>query len=161
LKSSQEISPFDNGQIKELPLTGAELIELIRPVLESGKTVRFRSRGWSMAPLIRDGDIIQIAPLAQQAPGMGDVVAFANPGTGRLLVHRVIGIKLYGYLTQGDNLPGKPDGLIPAEAMLGKVVGVERNGQPVRFGLGVERWLIAFCSRYGLLPILARTFIKR
>ncbi len=147
---------IDDGQIKELPLTGPELIELMRPVLESGKTVRFRARGQSMAPFIRDGDIISIAPLHRQPPGLGDVVAFSSPGAGRLVVHRVIGRKTSGYLIQGDNLPGRPDGLIPGAALLGKVTRVERSGRSINFGLGPERRLIAIISRFGLFPLLGR-----
>ncbi len=150
------MSTFDKSQFKELSFAGSDPFELMRPVLENGAIVRFRATGWSMAPFIRDGDIISIAPIKYRAPGLGDVVAYASTGTGRLVVHRVIGRKFSSYLLQGDNLPGKPDGLVLAEALLGKVIRVERKGRPVSFGLGVERWLIAFCSRFGLLPLLAR-----
>ena len=58
--------------------------------------------------------------------------------------------------TQGDNMPGRPDGMIPVGDILGLVTCVERGGRKVRFGLGPERLLIALLSRSGLMEIIRR-----
>ncbi|MEA3438827.1 MAG: hypothetical protein U9R58_00935 [Chloroflexota bacterium] len=47
----------------ELALSGEALRELMREVLSKGVPVRFRARGWSMEPFIRNGDLICVSPL--------------------------------------------------------------------------------------------------
>lgn len=139
-----------------LSLSGKALIELMRAVHAKGRPFRFRAGGHSMAPFIRDGDVICLAPLTAREPGAGDVAAFIHPGTGRLCVHRVLSVKGNRYLIRGDNLPEKPDGRVPREAILGRVTIVERTGRRVRMGLGPERRVIAFLSRCGALTLMRR-----
>ena len=133
----------------ELPLSGQVLVELMRAVLTKGAPFRFRARGWSMAPFIRDGDIICVSPLPEAGPAMGEVVAFIRAGTGQLVVHRVIGRERGAYAIQGDNTPGKADATVSQEDILGRVTRITRNGKDVRLGLGPERRLIAALSRAG------------
>lgn len=139
----------------DLCLSRAALAELMQAVLARGQPFRFRAGGWSMAPFVRDGDTLCVAPL-RRAPRVGDVVAFARPGRGGVVVHRVVGRCGAAYLLQGDGLPGDGDGAIPRACILGRVTRVERNGSAVRLGLGPERVLIALLSRYGLLHPLWR-----
>jgi hypothetical protein len=109
-----------------------------------------------MAPFIRDGDVICVSPLASRAPGSGDVVAFIDPETKQLCVHRVLSVKGDSFFIQGDNMPEKPDGMIPREAVVGRVTSVERAGRRVRMGLGPERLLLALLSRCGGLAVIRR-----
>jgi SAM-dependent methyltransferase len=83
-------------------------------------------------------------------PRIGDVVAFVQPDTGRLAVHRVIARVDAGWLVRGDNGP-EPDGIVPRENLLGVVTRVERAGHDVRVGLGAERVLIALLQRANAL----------
>ena len=136
---------------KALSLSGPALLELVREVLAKGVPFRFRAKGWSMSPFIRDGDVILIAPFSNTRPRLGDVVAVNHPETGRLVVHRVIGKNHQSCLIQGDNLSGENDGWVPMEKIMGRVTRVERNGKKVWLGLGLERYGIAFFSRIGLL----------
>ena len=150
----------------ELSLSGAALLGLMREVLSKGVPFRFRAKGWSMLPFIRDGDVISISPLTHASPSVGDVVAFVRPGSGTLVVHRVVARRGSTCLIQSDNSPGSGDGLIPRGSILGRVTRVERGGQQIRLGLGPERFLIACLSRVGLLlpvwrraaPIFRRIF---
>jgi hypothetical protein len=135
----------------ELPLSGHALLELMRAVLARGVPFRFCARGWSMAPFIRDGDVITLSPFQRALPGVGDVVAFVRPGTGNLVVHRVVARRGSASLIQGDGVPECRDGIIPPENLLGRVTRVERNGQDVWLGLGPERTVIAWLSRVRLL----------
>ena len=64
---------------QDLPLSGQALLDLMRAVLAKGVPFRFCARGWSMAPFIRDGDVITVSPLRQSLPGVGEVVAFVRP----------------------------------------------------------------------------------
>ena len=139
-----------------LSLSGKALIELMQAVHAKGLPFRFNAGGHSMAPFIKDGDVICISPLASRAPGRGDVVAFIHPETKLLCVHRVQSVNRDRFLIQGDNMPEKPDGMIPREAIVGRVTGVERAGRRVRLGLGPERLLLALLSRCGGLTVIRR-----
>jgi len=125
-------------------LSGAALAVLMQAVLETGAHFRFRARGISMTPFIRDQDIVTVAPLEKRAQ-VGDVIAFIHPKSHRPVLHRVVECDAHGYWTQGDN-SAAPDGWIPATAVLGVIVAVKRNERSVRLGLGPERRLIAWLS---------------
>jgi hypothetical protein len=146
--------PVARTEAGELSISGKELSELMRDALARGATFRFRARGWSMAPFIRDGDTLTVSPPAPREPSVGQVVAFVRPGTGQLLVHRVIAAAPRGYDIQGDNAPGTLDVSVPLEEILGWVTRVTRDGRDVRLGLGPERRLIALLSRAGWLQPL-------
>ncbi len=158
----EEISGFiiDGGE-DNLSIGG--LIELLKAVTEKGKSFRVQAPGFSMYPFIRDRDYITISPLATGHPKLGDVVAFIQPGTGELVVHRIVKSKRDHYLVKGDNTPA-PDGLIPKANILGYVTKVDKDGKSIRFGSGFERTFIALMSRKNLLrPIrhIAYKLIRR
>ncbi len=134
----------------ELTFSSPMLSDFIRAVFEKGLPFRFRVKGFSMSPFIKDGDVVTIAPLVAARPYLGDVVAVTRPKTGELVVHRVVGKKSDACLISGDNMSGV-DGLIPKANILGFVKAVERDGMEVTLGLGPERWLIALLVRTKLL----------
>ena len=139
----------------ELSLPGPALLELLRATLAKGMSFRFRAKGFSMDPFIRDGDVITISALSEGSPALGDVVAFVQKETPKLAMHRVVRIKGGSYLIKGDNTTGA-DGLIPRANILGSVKRVERKDKRVFLGLGPERFLIAFLTRMGLTVPLVR-----
>ena len=109
-----------------------------------------------MSPFIRDGDVITIAP-GMKVYGIGQVVAFVNPVSERLVVHRIIGRHESRFLIQGDSLVGLSADIVHQDDILGRVVRVERGRKRVWLGLGPERHAIAMLSRVGLLlPIRSR-----
>ena len=139
---------------EELSLSSQSLRELLRAVLDKGASFRFRAKGFSMSPFIKDGDVLTVAPWQGTAPRLGDVVVFTHPNTGKLIIHRIIGKKIGSYLTKGDNVP-EGDGLISRAAILGRVTKAERDGKYIFLGLGPERFVIAFfLTHRGLLPLL-------
>jgi ribosomal protein S18 acetylase RimI-like enzyme len=145
-------------QIEDRPISGPALLELLRAVLDQGAPFRFQAPGFSMAPFIRDGDVVTIAPLNGRAPRVGEVVAFVQPARGRLALHRVIARRGATWLIRGDNSP-EPDGLIPRENILGVVTRMERDGRTVRLGLGGEGRLIAWLNaRDWLLPLKTKLY---
>jgi signal peptidase I len=136
-------------------LSGSGFTVLMAAVLEKGVPFRFTAPGGSMSPFIRDGDVITVAPGRIR---FGDVVAFVNPHSGRLTVHRVVRILRDGYLIKGDNV-AESDGCVPRASLLGRVSGVEHGSKQVRLGLGIERVVIAFLSRRGwLVPAIGATW---
>jgi hypothetical protein len=113
---------------------------------------RFEARGVSMAPFVRDCDILTISPLRARAR-LGDVVAFTGE-SGGLVVHRVAARRGGCYEIRADGLPDALD-LVPVDEVLGVVTRVERRGRDVRLGLGPERVLVAVLLRLRLfVPIV-------
>ena len=132
----------------ELPLSGASLTELLSSVLAKDKAFRFRAKGWSMSPFVKDGDVITVSPLRGREPRTGEIVAFLHPKSGRAAVHRVVRAAPGTFLLRGDN-SDDAEGPLAAERILGVVTEVVRDGKRVK---GVQgRWapLIAFLSRTG------------
>jgi signal peptidase I len=142
-----------NGSASELLLSGSDLVELLRELLAKGKLVKFRAKGFSMTPFIKDGDVVAVSPLSGRRPGLGDVAVFTHPRTKKLIVHRIVGKSGATYLARGDS-NSQTDGWVPGENLLGRVTGVERDGKAVSLGLGPERFLLALLTRFGLLKPL-------
>jgi hypothetical protein len=138
-----------NQASQSLPNT--VVTELMAATLDKNAYFRFTAPGFSMAPFIRNGDMITIAPKQLR---YGDVVAFVKPCCGKLTVHRIIRISGAEYLIKGDNL-AEADGLVPASSIIGRVVRVEHLGRQMRLGLGIERIAIAWLSCRGwLMPLV-------
>jgi hypothetical protein len=135
-------------------LSGEVLPELLRDILSKNAECRFQVKGHSMSPFIKDGDVVTISPIVGSSPGFGDIIAFINPKTERLIIHRVIGKIGDACLVKGESAL-EPDGLIERNHMIGMITRIEREGKKVFFGLGPERFLIAMLTRKNLLlPIL-------
>lgn len=123
------------------------LLDLMGDVLARGVPFKFKARGSSMTPFVRDGDVITISPLDQGRVGLGMIVAFNYPGRRNLVIHRIVDVAPDEVLIKGDNSPDKPDGWIPNGNLLGHVIEIRRAGRRIWLGLGSERCLIAFFSR--------------
>jgi len=131
----------------ELPLSGASFLALARAVLGRGFSLRFRAKGFSMAPFIRDGDVLTVVPKGGDLARPGDIVAFVHSSDGRLTVHRIVAFRGGEATIKGDNV-SMPDGTFPEGSILGFVRRVERDGRVVRPGFGVMGRLIASLSRH-------------
>ncbi len=102
--------------------------------------VRIPLNGNSMFPLIRwNKDYVTIVPLDRELT-LGDIVLIAEPGTGRYVMHRVWELRDGQVLTWGDHCV-EPDGWVPAEAIWGRAVLIERGRReiPTDPGKGL-RW---------------------
>lgn len=150
LKSREFEVAFLAKKAEEIHSSGPdEFVELLRSALNKGALFRFRAKGFSMSPFLRDDDVITVSPLWHRILRVGDVVAFVSPRTRRLMVHRVVAKRGNSYSIRGDHAPVS-DGLIPSVHILGRVTRVEREGKRVFVGFGPERFLIAFAARMGL-----------
>lgn len=114
--------------------------------------------GDSMGPLIRrNRDLVHILPLGRPLK-RGDVVLFELP-PGRYVVHRVYQIK-EGYVqTFGDHC-WNPDPWIPADAVLGVAVMVDRDGVRISLDNAFARilglvWMAGFPIRCGYWKLKA------
>mgnify|MGYP001195811299 CR=1 FL=1 len=82
-------------------------------------------RGSSMAPLLGEGNRVQVARSARYRAG--DLLVFRN-SVGDLVAHRLLGTRRsrgeLRFVLRGDATPAA-DGLVPLAAILGRVVGGE------------------------------------
>lgn len=140
--------------MQEINLSGSTFTGLVKAILDQKAAVRFKARGFSMSPFIRDGDILTVSPLTASGIRFGYVVFFLHPETRKAVVHRIIGRRKDLYFIKGDNT-WDIDGLIPKSDILGRIIKIERRDRKVRFGLGPERFLIALLSQKKILiPLL-------
>jgi ribosomal protein S18 acetylase RimI-like enzyme len=127
--------------MRAVGLNRAELAALSAEVLGRGGSFRFRARGSSMAPALRDGDLLTVEPTEAAALRMGDVILYRAEG-GRLAAHRVVARQAdQGRLTltaRGDAAAG-PGEAVRAELVLGRVVGVQRRGRTLDLDGGTRR----------------------
>jgi signal peptidase I len=79
-----------------------------------------------MLPSLRDGDLVEIRPVAVGEIGIGDVICY-EPPSGGLCLHRVVAREKRGFVTRGDALAYVES--VPAAAVLGVVTTVERRGR--------------------------------
>lgn len=98
---------------------------MTKPIFESNQ--RYVTAGFSMFPLLRNGDTVYFEPADAAAFTPGDLIAFADPA-GTLIVHRVIATS--PLRTQGDN-NARPDAVDLSMSPVARVLRVERGGESV------------------------------
>jgi hypothetical protein len=108
----------------------AQFSDVVESLLSRGVHVRFRAAGKSMLPTVRDGEHLIVAPVSAREIARGDVVlceTWRGP-----VAHRVEAVETNAagarlFLLRGDASLSR-DRAVPASALLGRVVGVERAG---------------------------------
>jgi hypothetical protein len=103
-------------------LDAATLWELARAITATGRAVRLRPTGTSMAPAIRAGDEVTIAPVDPAAVAVGDIVAV---GGARPRIHRVSARRAGLVVTCGDAC-ASADSPVSPELIVGRVTRVDR-----------------------------------
>ena len=110
--------------------------------------LRLQVRGESMLPALWPGDAVEIAACSINDVRCGEIVlAFWE---GRFFLHRFLAQHEQDrFLTRGDSMPG-PDPVFPADALLGKLSHVVREGQsvsvPARPWSRVVGMFFCYCS---------------
>jgi hypothetical protein len=114
---------------------------LVEELLDAGLQVRFRARGRSMAPAVRDGDVLTVAPVAPDLVTVGDVI-LCDTWRGPI-AHRVVAIHGNGsarcLVLKGD-CSLENDRPIQPERVRGRLVAVERNGHVDRHAFAGGGW---------------------
>jgi len=157
LRTRRNESVYFSRTGNELSLSGAAAAKLLRAIIQRGKPFKFKASGWSMSPFIRDKDIITLSPCSTAFPQKGDVVGVMDPDTGKLVVHRIVGMNNGRYWIKGDNAKNKEPGSFGRDRLCGHVTRVERDGKPVWFGAGFEKRAIAVLSQ---VPFVMRMVSK-
>ncbi|HBH00483.1 MAG TPA: hypothetical protein DDZ42_00980 [Candidatus Rokubacteria bacterium] len=96
-------------------------VDLVRDVLAREGACWVREASPSMAPLIRPGDELCLAPAVPGRVGAGAVVGFRRGGL--LVVHRVLARTPAFAVTKGDAL-GDPDAPVGWADVVGRVVAL-------------------------------------
>ena len=110
--------------------------------------LRLQVHGESMLPALWPGDLVEIAACSLHDVERNEIVlAFRE---GRFFLHRFLAPQEQrGFLTRGDSMPG-PDPVFPADALLGKLMHVVRDGQTVSAPLQpwsrVVGMIFCYCS---------------
>ena len=86
--------------LRELRLSGQDLRALLCAILAKGASFRFKARGFSMSPFIRDGDVVTVSPHQHAKLDPGDIAAFAHSTTDRLIIPPQEAEKLVAQATQ-------------------------------------------------------------
>jgi hypothetical protein len=106
-------------------------------------------RGDCMAPLLADGERVEVAPARRYWPG--DVVAL-RAADGRLLVHRLLGYRWRAgrllYVTRGDRCPAV-DVPVPLADLLGRVASPRSLSPPAARLRAVLAFLRLVARRLG------------
>jgi signal peptidase I len=141
-----------------IDLNHPQFLAIAREILVSGHSLQFRARGGSMRPLIRDGDLLEIAPLQPNQLSRGDILLYQH-SSSQLLVHRLVGIEKTGQQTrllmQGDAVV-HTDGWSTSEQVLGRVVSIHRANRKISLKQPSQRWLAAALAH--LLPPLKNIY---
>jgi signal peptidase I len=141
----------------------AASIDIAAEVLSTGGGLRIRTRGLSMYPLIRHGDLIEVEPADASAVRLGDVI-LSRDGHDRIVGHRVVKVRGKGHgrtlMTKGD-WTFRPDAPVEAGQVLGRIVAIERGGKRTALNSGGQRLVqlltarISPHSRWLYLPLSA------
>lgn len=126
--------------------------DLAAVVLRAGSALRIKTRGGSMLPFLRDGDVAVVVPTPAERIAPGDVICYESP-PGRLFLHRVIRREMARFITKGDAL--RVPETVDAAAVLGTVVAVERDGRVTRWDdASARRWNRAIVVLSRVLPLV-------
>lgn len=118
-----------------------QAVQLLIEALEQNRLPFVHVRSDSMAPLLRQGDQIQLGPVGPDGPAVGDIIVTGVAED--LLAHRFWGIKLLEgrpcLLTRGDRL-AYYDPYTPEAHLRAIVVARRRTGRllPLRLGPGAR-----------------------
>lgn len=98
--------------------------ELSRELISAGKSFRFRAVGASMAPAIRDGEMLRVERVCPEKLTKGDIVLFHDGANFR--AHRLVKVDRQNsaFVTRGD-ASIENDASICAEQIVGKVIAKE------------------------------------
>ncbi len=113
------------------PISSVEFAGLCLSILKLGGSIRFKARGFSMKPSIRDGDIITVVPIPATRLRRGDIALYSGEG-GALRAHRVISITGRGsnkmFKIRGDSFTGSLED-VASHQVLGLVTQTTRDGR--------------------------------
>jgi len=143
-----------------LNLKRDDFTSIAQEVLGRGRILRFKAKGGSMSPFIRNGDVVEVVSVKGEV-NFGDIILY-HSFYGNSIIHRVIQRNKESIITKGDSVPGS-DHPVLFKHVLGRVVAVEKNGWRIRLDTPVGRLLnilLALISPFSSLIYPSLKFIK-
>ena len=144
-----------------LNLKRRDFASIAQDVLGRGRTLRFKAKGGSMSPFIRNGDVVEVVPVKTKI-NLGDIVLYRS-SYGNPVVHRVIQRSNESIITKGDSLSSS-DQPVLSKQVLGRVVSVEKNGWRIRLDTPMGKLinvLLATISPFSFLIYPPLRLVKR
>ena len=145
----------------EMPnLKREDFTSIAHEVLGRGKTFKFKAKGGSMSPFIRNGDVVEVVSLKRKI-NFGDIILY-HSSYGNSIIHRVIQRNKESIITKGDSVPGS-DQPIFSKQVLGRVVCIEKNGWRIRLDKSAGKLLnilLALVSPFSFLIYPSLKFMK-
>lgn len=137
------------------------LAALSAEVLKSGNRLRFRAKGGSMYPFVRDGDVLLVEPCSSEDIRIGQVIYY-RARWGGMVAHRVTGQERRNgaalLITKGDSCPGADRPIVPGQ-VLGRVTALERDGKRIPMDRGWQRLAAVFWTPFSAYsPVLYPVF---
>ena len=144
-----------------LNLKREDFASIAQGVLSRGRILKFKAKGGSMSPFIRNGDVVEVVP-AKGKINLGDIILYRS-SYGNPVVHRVIQRNKESIITKGDSVPSSDEPIL-FEQVLGRVVAVEKNGWCIRLDrpmVKVLSILLALISPFSFLIYPSLRLVKR
>jgi GNAT superfamily N-acetyltransferase len=139
--------------MRELRLDDDTFLDLSAEILRQGGSFQFRAHGSSMAPFIRDGDLLTVTPCDPAALVVGNVALYRTR-RDRVVAHRVVrkSVQRGGWtlVTQGDARL-HPDSPVPGDCLLGRITRIQRGDRVFQLDRGPWRLAARLWPR--LLPL--------
>lgn len=151
-------------ELEKVQLGHSEFTQLSSEILGEGHRLRFTAHGSSMAPFVRDGDVLTVLPVEGVKLKLGNIV-FYRSGGASLIAHRIVGIEHNGENTllrlRGDSSPGSEE-LVSQENILGLIASLERpEGERVQINQGNWARLGSLWVHLFPLPLIAYRMVKK
>jgi len=144
-----------------LNLKREDFASIAQEVLGRGRSLRFKAKGGSMSPFIRNGDVVEVVPVKRKI-NLGDIVLYCS-SHGNPVVHRVIRRGKESVTTKGDSVSSSDQPLL-SKQVLGRVMVVEKNGWHLRLDSPMGRllnMLLATMSPFSFLIYPPLRLVKR
>lgn len=144
-----------------LNLKREDFASIAQEVLGRGRTLRFKAKGGSMSPFIRNGDVLEVAPFKGKI-NLGDIILY-HSSCGSPVIHRVIQRNKESIITKGDSVSGSDQPML-FKQVLGRVVAIEKNGWRIRLDKPMVRFLnilLALISPFSFLIYPPLRLIKK
>jgi hypothetical protein len=120
----------------------------VRAALAAGVTVRLRTRGGSMWPTIASGDAVVVAGVEAGDLRPDEVALFERDDI--IYAHRFVGRSTdesgRPMLSFSADAGARPDPLVPATALLGRVIRIEPRPASVALRHLAAGWSAALCG---------------
>ena len=111
--------------------------------------LRLRVHGESMLPALWPGDVTEIQACSAAEVRRGEIVLTWRDG--RFFLHRFLARNEVGFITRGDSVP-RPDPASAGNALLGRLVSVNRDGRPIKLRRRPWSRMISMLLCYSSIP---------